>query len=97
MFRVTFQGQPWEHEVASTAKCQMSALGHKATWRESAMSFIPPKADIRQRGWYVRLVRLKRGNADDVEDRPRAGPFLRWCSADFSGRVPLAYDPPRLG
>jgi hypothetical protein len=68
MFRATFQGQRWDHEVASTAKWQMSALGHKATWRESAMSFIPPKADIRQREWYVRLVRLKRGNADDVEE-----------------------------
>jgi hypothetical protein len=28
MFRPTFQGQPWDHDVAPTAKWQMSALGH---------------------------------------------------------------------
>jgi hypothetical protein len=34
-----------------------SEMGHKATCREvGAMSSIPPKADIRQREWDVRLV-----------------------------------------
>ena len=81
-------------------------------YRTFVMSVLPLKADIHQREWHVRYVPivdmaiaewLKRGNADDVDarsatrGRPRAGPFLRWCSADFSGRVPLAYDRPRLG
>ena len=38
-------------------QAQTSALGHKPTCREvGAMSSIPPKADIRQREWHVRLV-----------------------------------------
>jgi len=35
----------------------MSALGHKQTFEcVSAMSALPPKADIRQRDWNVRFV-----------------------------------------
>jgi len=35
----------------------MSLLGQKQTWRfESAMSALPPKADIAERNWDVRFV-----------------------------------------
>ena len=47
MFQATFQGKRWDHEVASTPKWQMSALGQNQTSRHvRIMSLIPLKADI---------------------------------------------------
>jgi len=59
----------------------------------SAMSFIPPKADIRQREWYFRFPIVdmaiaewpKRGNADDVDEMHGPASRHRKFSSGYAG------------